>query len=41
MKAKIDGKLCIHCNFGDKGNILEGKAICISKVNGGNCRFDK
>ena len=37
MKAKIDKKLCKHCDFADKGN----QNICINKMMGGSCRFDK
>jgi len=41
MKAKIDKKLCKHCDFGDKGNTIDGKPVCLSKTMKGNCRFDK
>jgi len=37
MKAKIDKKLCKYCIYSDK----ENSNICISKIYGGNCRFDK
>jgi len=37
MKAKIDKKLCKYCNSADKGNAN----ICINKMYGGNCRFDR
>jgi hypothetical protein len=41
MKAKIDKKLCKHCDYGDTEHQLNGEAVCISKINKGNCRFDK
>ena len=41
MKAKIDKNLCKYCEFGDKGNTLNGVPICIAKMEEGNCRFDK
>ena len=34
---KIDRKLCGYCDFGDK----ENKNLCISRVMGGKCKFDK
>lgn len=42
MKAKVDKKLCKHCDFSDKENITkDGHCICINKAYGGNCRFDR
>jgi len=41
MKAKIDARLCKHCDFGDKDNQIDGKSLCVSKVQGGYCKFDK
>jgi hypothetical protein len=37
MKAKIDKKLCEYCDISDK----ENQNICLNKMMGGNCRFDK
>ena len=41
MKAKIDKRICKHCDFGDKGNMLKNVPICLPKMDGGQCRFDK
>jgi len=37
MKAKIDKKLCKFCEFADKGNAN----ICLPKIMGNGCKFDK
>jgi len=37
VKVAIDKKMCRYCDFGDKDN----KNLCISKMMGGNCRFNE
>jgi hypothetical protein len=37
MKPIIDKKMCKFCDFGDKGN----EGLCISKMLGGNCKFER
>ncbi len=39
MKVKVDKKLCMFCNFADKGNIIDGQPVCLSKMMGNGCRF--
>ena len=36
-KKMIDKIFCKNCDFGDKKN----EGICISKMMGGKCKFDK
>jgi len=40
-KEKIDKELCGKCDFGDKGNKIEGKSVCINKMFDRRCKFDK
>lgn len=38
----IDKKMCKYCPSGDKGNKTEdGHYICLYKMYGGECKFDK
>jgi len=37
IKAKIDKRLCKYCDFWDR----ENEGICLAKIMGGNCRFDR
>jgi hypothetical protein len=37
MKDIIDKKMCKYCDFGDK----KQDGLCISKMMGGNCKFEK
>jgi hypothetical protein len=41
MKAKIDKKLCRYCEFGDKAHTINGKVVCLPKMLGNGCKFDK
>ena len=38
---KIDKKLCKFCDFGDKQNKKNEKSVCLNKMFGRNCVYDK
>jgi len=37
---RIDKRMCKHCIFGDKGNVLNGTPICINKIYRKKCAFE-